>query len=192
MKVLVTGGAGFIGTHVGHALERRGHQPIVFDRAARPQSFFESFFGDIRDATHVTEAVAHADAVIHLAGVLGTQETIANPYPATETNVLGGLNVFQAVAQYKLPCVYIAVGNHWMQNTYSISKTTVERFAHMFNEERGTNIKVVRARTLTVRASLSQSLMATQRSARSFRPSWHWRSTISLLKCTDQGFRLWT
>lgn len=145
MKVLVTGGSGFIGTHVCHELEQRGHQPVVFDRAARPQSFHESYFGDIRDATHVTEAIAHTDAVIHLAGVLGTQETIANPYPATETNVLGGLNVFQAVAQYKLPCVYIAVGNHWMQNTYSISKTTVERFAAMYNTERGTQIRVVRA-----------------------------------------------
>lgn len=145
MKVLVTGGAGFIGQHVCRALTTRDHEPIVFDRAARPQTFFESYFGDIRDPTAVTEAVAHVDAVIHLAGVLGTQETIGNPYPATKTNVLGGLNVLQAVAQYQLPAVYIAVGNHWMDNTYSISKTTVERFVRMFNQERDTDIRIVRA-----------------------------------------------
>lgn len=145
MKVLVTGGAGFIGQHVCRELEQRGYQPVVFDRAANPQTFFESYFGDIRDSTQVTEAVAHTDAVIHLAGVLGTQETISNPYPATETNILGGLNVFQAVTQYKLPCVYIAVGNWWMDNTYSISKTAVERYARMFNTERDGQIRIVRA-----------------------------------------------
>lgn len=101
--------------------------------------------GDIRDATAVTEAVAHADGVIHLAGVLGTQETIDNPRPAVETNVLGGLNVLEAAAQYDLPLVNIAVGNFWMSNTYAISKHTVERFADMMNRYRHTQNTVVRA-----------------------------------------------
>jgi nucleoside-diphosphate-sugar epimerase len=79
-----------------------------------------------------------------LAGVLGTQETIANPRPAIETNVLGSLNVFKACELHKKKCVYIAVGNHWMNNPYSISKTTAERFALMLNKERGTQIAIVR------------------------------------------------
>jgi UDP-glucose 4-epimerase len=101
--------------------------------------------GDIRDATSVTEAIAHADGVIHLAGVLGTQETINNPRPAAETNILGGLNVFEACAQYNVPLVNIAVGNYWMNNTYSITKNTMERFADMMNKYRGTRISIVRA-----------------------------------------------
>lgn len=142
MKLLVTGGNGFIGSHVvAHALEL-GHSPIVFDRTNTGQP---SYFGDIRDATHVTEAVAHVDAVIHLAGVLGTQETIDNPLPAAHTNILGGLNVLEACRQYDLPLVYIAVGNHWMDNPYSISKTTVERFCRMYRAEHGLNVSIVRA-----------------------------------------------
>lgn len=145
-KVLVTGGSGFIGGHVCDLLLERGDTPVIFDRHARPApKGCELILGDIRDATAVTEAVAHTDAVIHLAGVLGTQETIANPGPAAETNVLGGLNVFEAVAQYRVPAVNIAVGNHWETNTYSISKSCAERFAAMFNAERGTRIAVVRA-----------------------------------------------
>jgi len=101
--------------------------------------------GDIRDATSVTEAIAHADGVVHLAGVLGTQETINNPRPAAETNILGGLNVFEACAQYNVPLVNIAVGNYWMNNTYSITKNTMERFADMMNKYRGTRISIVRA-----------------------------------------------
>jgi len=89
--------------------------------------------------------MAHADAWIHLAAVLGTQETIKNPRPAAESNLMGGLNVLEAAAQYDCPGVYIGVGNHWMDNTYSISKTMIERFVRMFNKERGTRINVVRA-----------------------------------------------
>lgn len=146
MKVLVTGGNGFIGSHVVKTLLEQGHEPVVFDRHIRKAPpGCELILGDVRDATAVTEAVAHVEGVIHLAAVLGTQETINNPRPAAETNVLGALNVFEAVAEYELPAAYAAVGNYWMENTYSISKTCAERFARMFNQERGTRIAVVRA-----------------------------------------------
>lgn len=146
MKVLVTGGQGFIGQYTVEELIRRGHTPIVFDtydKGVRPEGS-EFFLGDITNETRVTEAFAHADAFIHLAGVLGTQETIKNPRPAAETNILGGLNVFCAAAQYDVPGVNIAVGNYWMNNTYSITKNTMERFVAMFNKESGTRINTVR------------------------------------------------
>jgi UDP-glucose 4-epimerase len=146
MKVLVTGGNGFIGSHVVQALLQQGHEPVVFDRHLRvAPPGCELILGDVRDQVAVTEAVAHVEGVIHLAAVLGTQETIHNPRPAAETNVLGALNVFEAVAEYGLPAAYAAVGNYWMENTYSISKTCAERFARMFNQERDTRIAVVRA-----------------------------------------------
>lgn len=143
MIVLVTGGNGFIGRHVVSELQYRGYTPLVFDNRASLDA--DSYLGDIRDDVAVTEAMAHADAWIHLAGVLGTQETIKNPSPAAQTNILGGLNVFRAAAQYDVPGVNIAVGNHWENNTYSITKSTMERFAKMFNKELGTAITVVRA-----------------------------------------------
>lgn len=144
--VLVTGGNGFIGRYVVEELLERGYHPAVLDaRGREPVAGAELVLGDIRDATAVTEAAAHADGIIHLAGVLGTQETIQNPRPAAETNILGGLNVLEAAAQYDLPMVNIAVGNHWMNNTYSITKSTIERFADMLNRFRKTHISVVRA-----------------------------------------------
>jgi UDP-glucose 4-epimerase len=147
VKVLVTGASGFIGGYVLEELISKGHTPIAFDRhdkGWRPDGA-ELFLGDITNEVDVTEAVAHADSWIHLAGVLGTQETIKNPNPAATTNILGGLNLFKAAAQYSVPGVNIAVGNHWMNNTYSITKSTMERFAQMFNTESGTNITIVRA-----------------------------------------------
>lgn len=144
--VLVTGGNGFIGRYVVEELLARGRHVTVMDtRYREPVKGAGLVFGDIRDATSVTEAVAHADGVIHLAGVLGTQETITNPRPAAETNILGGLNVLEACAQYDIPLVNIAVGNYWMNNTYSITKNTVERFVEMFTRFRGSRMTVVRA-----------------------------------------------
>jgi UDP-glucose 4-epimerase len=134
MRVLVTGGAGFIGTATVAELRSRGHEPVIFGRTQRPD--IESILGDVRDATAVTEAVAHVDAVIHLAGVLGTSETIWNPRPAAETNILGGINVLEACSQYNTPLVNIAVGNHFENSPYAITKTTVERFTKMYAQYR--------------------------------------------------------
>ena len=144
--VLISGGNGFIGRYVVEELLERGYEVAVLDtRWREPVNGARLVLGDMRDATATTEAIAHADGVIHLAGVLGTQETINNPRPAAETNILGGLNVFEACAQYDVPLVNIAVGNYWMNNTYSITKNTMERFADMMNKYRGTRISIVRA-----------------------------------------------
>ena len=145
-NVLVTGGSGFIGSHVVRQLLSDGYTPVIFDRHIRkPPPGCELILGDVRDPVAVTEAAAHAEGIIHLAAVLGTQETIGNPRPAAETNILGALNVFEAAVQYDLPVSYAAVGNHWMDNGYSITKTAAERFARMYNAERGGKIAVVRA-----------------------------------------------
>jgi len=144
--VLVSGGNGFIGRYVVEELLWRGYAVSVLDTRWRPGVEGATVvLGDIRDEVAVTEAVAHADGIIHLAGVLGTQETIKNPRPAAATNILGGLNVMEAALQYGLPMVNIAVGNYWMNNTYSISKNTIERFADMLNRYRDGRIAVVRA-----------------------------------------------
>ena len=149
-KILVTGGTGFIGRYVVEELQLRGFKPSVLDRHQATGSVgdvfdVDTYFGDIKDSTLVTDAVSHVDGVIHLAGVLGTQETIGNPRPAAETNILGGLNVIEACAQYDVPLINIAVGNWWMTNTYSITKNTVERFVQMVQKYRGKSMASVRA-----------------------------------------------
>jgi len=152
MKTLVTGGAGFIGSWIRRELLARGHQVLVFDHQDRRQQLAdgeEFFLGDVRDATAVTEAAAHVDGIIHLAAVLGTQETISNPRPSAETNILGSLNVFEAATQYQLPTVYAGVGNHFMRlqgtGCYTITKSAAEDLARMYNAYRqGGRITIVR------------------------------------------------
>jgi UDP-glucose 4-epimerase len=151
MKIGITGGQGFIGTHIRNELLRKRHSVVVFDRHnhldGTPEGV-EFFQGDVRDATAVVEMAAHVDGILHLAAVLGTQETIQNPRPSAETNILGSLNVFEAANQYNLPVGYAGVGNYWMRDhgtgAYTISKTAAEDFTRMFNKYRGGKITTIR------------------------------------------------
>lgn len=150
MKVGITGGQGFIGSWTRRELLKRGHEVIVFDRHPKtPMAEGEQFFlGDVRDETSVFELMAHVDSFVHLAAVLGTQETIQNPKPSAETNILGGLNIFDASSRYGTPGVYAGVGNAFMRDlvtgSYTISKTCVEDYSRMYNAYRGGKISVVR------------------------------------------------
>jgi UDP-glucose 4-epimerase len=139
VRILVTGGTGFIGKYTCEALRERDHEPVTFGVTKECD-----ILGDVRDATAIDIAVSTCDAVMHLAGVLGTQETVDDPLPAIETNILGGLNVFKAIRRYKVPAANIAAANHWMWNPYSITKKAAERFALMANKEWGTKIALVR------------------------------------------------
>ena len=147
MKTIgVTGSSGFIATHVIDELVKRGYRVAGFDRKSGliNEKIGEFFMGDIRDAGSVDEFVRNCDGVINLAGLLGTTEAVDDPLPAAQTNIFGGLNFLNAIRKYQKPGVQIAVGNHFENNTYSISKTTIERFVLMYQKEHNVRVLVVR------------------------------------------------
>ncbi|GAG40582.1 unnamed protein product, partial [marine sediment metagenome] len=129
----------------------RGLGVVAFDRYNIPGQFpydVERFVGDIRDYEAVQEAVNKVDYVVNLAGILGTQETIRKPIPSIQTNIVGTLNVLEAMvpnAFHEVQGVQIGVGNYWMNNSYSITKSTAIRFCKMYNKENGTKMGMVRA-----------------------------------------------
>lgn len=132
MRVLCTGGHGFIGTAVMLELSRRGMTAVSFDAP-----------DDIRDRTTVMGAVAGVDAVINLAGVLGTSETIGLEFTAAYTNILGALNVMDACVTK--PLVQIATGHEGQPNPYAITKKCATDLALSRAQWNGQKITVVRA-----------------------------------------------
>ena len=146
--IAITGISGFIAGHVAEECIKRGYKVIGLDHIKREAHEYpegvEVFLGDMRDEAAMMELAAHSDGIIHLAGVLGTQECINNPLPAIDSNIKGGLNFLEACNQYDIPGVNICVGNYWMQNTYSISKNMIERLCYIYNNERGGKINQVR------------------------------------------------
>ncbi len=144
MKILVTGGSGFIGRYVVKRLLDRQHNVVIYD-VTRP-AFRGAIYceGSMLHTSKLELLIQQSDCVMHLAGMLGTSETIDSPILPAKTNIMGSLTLFETCRRAKKRCCYIAVGNHFMLNTYAISKTCAERFALMSNIEHGTKIAVVR------------------------------------------------
>lgn len=100
-RALVTGGAGFIGSHVADQLVRRGWSVVVFDdfsnglRENVPAAA-EVVAGDVRDGARLAEAARGCTAVVHLAALGSVPRSIENPGPTHEVNVEGTYNAFLA------------------------------------------------------------------------------------------------
>ena len=97
MKVAVTGGSGFIGTHVVDHLVAQGHQVIVLDRAApthRADVEFREL--DILDIDGLVAGTRGCDVVLHLAAVSNVNIAFDHPVATIEVNVTGTTNVWEA------------------------------------------------------------------------------------------------
>ena len=103
MRVLVTGGAGYIGSHACKALARGGHEPIVFDNLSTGHAHAVRWgplvVGDIRDAAALDGAFAlhRPDMVMHFAALAYVGESVRHPAAYYETNVAGTLSLLQAM-----------------------------------------------------------------------------------------------
>ena len=100
MRIAVTGGCGFIGSHVVDHLIRAGHDVAVLDLRGRwlnPAA--EYHHADIFDESALAATVAGADAIFHLAGAADVNQVAADPVAATRLNVEGTARVIEAARQ---------------------------------------------------------------------------------------------
>jgi UDP-glucose 4-epimerase len=106
-EVLVTGGAGFIGSHVSRALLARGCRVTVLDnlsmgrREAVPDGA-RLVVGDVRDRAAVTEALQGADAVIHLAAQVTIRGSFDRFYDDLDTNLMGTANLVRCLDRSRI------------------------------------------------------------------------------------------
>jgi UDP-glucose 4-epimerase len=100
VRVLVTGAAGFIGSHVVDRLHAAGHEARIFDLVESPHhrpSDVETVLGDLCDSAAVSRAVAGCDAVLHLAAVADVDQVTRDPAHADRVNVRGTQSLLDAV-----------------------------------------------------------------------------------------------
>ena len=116
MKILVTGGAGFIGSHTVVELVLDGHDPVIYDSMinAKPSIFTRLeqitgyavpfIHGDVRDSEGLDTAMADAgfDAVIHFAGLKAVGESVARPLEYFDVNVGGSVTVLKAMHRHSV------------------------------------------------------------------------------------------
>jgi len=108
MKILVTGGAGYIGSHVCKELAESGYTPIVYDNLSSGHKEFVKWGklieGDILDGTKLYQALKNEniEAVIHLASFIEVGESVTNPAKYYRNNVLGTLTLLEAMRDTKV------------------------------------------------------------------------------------------
>lgn len=113
MRVLITGGAGFIGSHLAERLIRRGDRVSVLDNLSTgsleniaqlmDDGLVDFNLGSVQDRDTVGKLVEEADIVVHLAAALGVKLILEKPVESIETNVTGTQVVLEAAARNRTP-----------------------------------------------------------------------------------------
>jgi CDP-paratose 2-epimerase len=141
MRVLVTGGAGFIGSHVAEAYARAGHRVVALDNLSRARLLHASprtaeftwnilakaanvtcVRGDVRDAALVGDLVRETDAIVHTAGQTAVTTSLTDPATDFETNVIGTFRVLEAAraAGRPIPIVFTSTNKVYGENVNAL------------------------------------------------------------------------
>src|SRR3989338_4237748 len=108
MRVLVTGGNGFVGRHLVKTLAESGHEISILDNLSNSQMTVtedgQFIKGDIRDISDVTRAIKGCEAVFHLAAMTNVRDT--DEKTDYEVNFLGAKNVFNAAQKQNAKIIF--------------------------------------------------------------------------------------
>lgn len=166
MKILVTGGAGFIGSHVTKLLIGEGHQVTVLDNLSRgskeavdPKASFIK--ADLLDFSSLNKILPGHDAVIHMASLIEVGESVKQPIDFAENNILGTVKLLEAMrvtgirkiifsssacvygAPKKLPITEDDVLGE-QENPYGLTKVSMEQFCQLYHNLYGFDVTILR------------------------------------------------
>ena len=173
MRVLVTGGAGFIGSHLADALIAHGDQVVALDNFSTGSTAnikhitknFEIIDGDIRNTDLINDTIKDVDLVFHMAAALGVNTILESPLESISTNIAGSEVVLNAAANHKKRILIASTSEIYGKNpkqplseiddrvvgspqkirwSYSDAKAIEEAMAFSLNQEKG--LKVTTAR----------------------------------------------
>lgn len=121
MKILVTGGAGFIGSHLIQELIQHGHNPVSLDIKNIQDKYLVKYYDNICSERLVDDFFS-PDVVCHLAAIPSVQKSIQDPLATMQTNVLGIWNVLETARQTGVKrVVFISSGAVYGQTAFEYS-----------------------------------------------------------------------
>lgn len=97
MRIIVTGGAGFLGKHLCRALAQAGHTVKVIDLKENPE--FKTVIADIQDKARMKSEIKDADLVFHLASLIEAGESVKEPQKFVDYNISGTISVLEAMRE---------------------------------------------------------------------------------------------
>ncbi len=170
-KILVTGGTGFIGSHLAELCVKEGFDVVVFDRYnpnkdwgwlkdSKYKNDMEIVLGDLRDYDSVSKAMVGCKAVFHLAALIGIPYSYVSPLAYIRTNVEGTYNVLEASKNLELDQVLITSTSETYgtaqytpidekhplvgQSPYSASKIAADQLSLSYYKSYNLPVKIVR------------------------------------------------
>ncbi len=174
MKILVTGGAGFIGSHVSKLLLDQGHSVTVVDNLSKSSEDYvdprAAFFKvDLLDQEELEKILPGHDVVIHMASYIEVGESVKKPVLFTENNILGTVKLLEAMRVSNVKriifsssaCVYgsptktpISAGNSLLitetdplgvqENPYGLTKVSMEQFCILYHNLFNFDVTILR------------------------------------------------
>jgi UDP-glucose 4-epimerase len=173
MKYLITGGAGFIGSHLVEKLIARGDLVVVYDNLSTGsasnlsgiQDKIKFQQGSILDKAEIDKLVSESDYVVHLAAALGVLNIVNKPLESLRTNLQGSEVVLEACDKYRKPVLIASTSEIYGKNdkvplneeddriighplksrwSYSEAKAVDESFAYFYYLENKLPIRIVR------------------------------------------------
>ena len=169
MKYLITGGAGFIGSHLSEALSRRGDSVIVIDDLSTGKNTFNSSVefieGSIFDLPLMDKLISQSDYVLHLAAAVGVFNIVNKPLESLMTNIKGTEIILELCDKYKKPILITSTSEVYGKNnevplsessdrvlgspllsrwSYSEAKAVDESMAYFYYQEKGLPVRLVR------------------------------------------------
>lgn len=156
MNILVTGGAGFIGSHIVDALIAQGHTVVIIDNLITGQTdlinpkavFYQE---DIRDGDKISEIIQkhNIEVISHQAAQLDVRKSVEDPQFDAQVNIIGTINLFEAARKYGVRKIVFASSggaiygdtdilptpeNHPTDpiSPYGIAKLVMEKYAHYY------------------------------------------------------------
>lgn len=149
MKIVVFGGAGFVGSHVCDKLTDAGNDVVIYDIVDSPYLCPEQTMikGDILDETSVCEAVQGASAVFNFAGIADIGEANGRPVDTVKYNILGNTNVLEACRQAKVNRYVFASSIYVYSDSggfYRCSKQACETYIENYRKAFGLEYTILR------------------------------------------------
>ena len=171
MKILITGGSGFQGSHLAESLAKKGHKVTVINTFSEEKlknmtNFGDDIrvvFGSVTDPVLVEKTVLGHDVVFHLAANINVDHSLRDPRSFLEVNVMGTFNILEAVRQsgarliHASTCEVYGDGHDLKEeelldetsemrpnSPYAASKAGADRLCHLYYKSYGVDVTIVR------------------------------------------------
>lgn len=171
MKILITGGAGFQGSHLSEALIEQGHEVTVLNTYSKEiepnvdsiSSQARIVYGSVTDKNIVDKTVRGQDVVFHLAANINVDESLKNPLSFLDVNIMGTHNILEAVRENHSRMIYASTcevygDGHALKpgelldetaelspnSPYAASKAAADRWCNAYHKSFGVNVTIVR------------------------------------------------